>query len=296
MFAYFFFDDKIEDRKTPAAMLRSIIWQLLLQKEELFQHIELHFDRQNNSLASNKLFEDFWILWEILINILQDKRTGEIFILVDAVDECEQSTREDLFIQLRELFDDDLMQGVKFLVTYRPGISDIEYGLCDIGAHLVLEESNEVNVDLSRYIGVKTDDLARRKKYSDSLKKEVKNALGNQARGTSLWASLMLSELRYVPKHHVSNKLKDLPKGLDQTYAMILNRISEKEDAQFLWFTLLAAKRPLKRKEIVAAYALHRNGTLMEAQSPHDYRDICSSCSSIVYIAKKDNVEDTFFL
>lgn len=263
MLAYFFFDDKTEDRKTPAAMLRSIIWQLLLQKEELFQHIELYFDRQNNNLASNKPFEDFWILWEILINMLQDKRTGEIFILIDAVDECEQSTRENLLIRLRELFDEDLTQGVKFLVTYRPGVDDIEYELCDIGTHLVLEESNEVNIDLSRYIGVKTDDLARRRKYSDGLKNEVKNALGNQARGTFLWVSLMLSELRYVPNHHVSNKLKDLPKGLDQTYAMILNRISETEDAQFLLFTLLAAKRSLKRKEIVAAYVLHKYGTLM---------------------------------
>lgn len=263
MLAYFFFNDKTEDWKTPVAMLQSIIWQLLLQKEELFQHIELYFDRQNNNLASNKPFEDFWILWEILINMLQDKRTGEIFILIDAVDKCEQSTRENLLIRLRVLFDEDLMQGVKFLVTYRPGVDDIEYKLCDIGTHLVLEESNEVNIDLSRYIGVKTDDLARRRKYSDGLKNEVKNALGNQARGTFLWVSLMLSELRYIPNHHVSNKLKDLPKGLDQTYAMILNRISETEDAQFLLFTLLAAKRFLKRKEIVAAYVLHKYGTLM---------------------------------
>lgn len=102
------------------------------------------------------------------------------------------------------------------LVTYRPGVDDIEYELCDIGTHCVLKESNEVNVDLSRYISVKKDDLARRRKCSDGLKNEVKITLGNQARGTFLWVSLMLSELRYVPNHQVSNKLKDLPKGLDQ--------------------------------------------------------------------------------
>lgn len=177
------------------------------------------------------------------------------------------------------------------------------YGVPAFGAfgsisrtQLILEELNEVNVDLSRYITAKTDDLARRKKkYTDGLKNEVKSALGNQAGGTFLWVSLMLSELKYVPNHHVLNKLKDLPKGLDQIYTMILNRINGTEDAQFLSFTLLAAKRPLKRKEIVAAYVLHKHGTLMEAQIPHDYRDICSSCSPIVHIAKRDNAEGTVF-
>ena len=38
-FAYFFFDDKDNRRNEPKAMLRSLIWQLLLQKNELFDCI-----------------------------------------------------------------------------------------------------------------------------------------------------------------------------------------------------------------------------------------------------------------
>lgn len=47
LFAYFFFDNKDEDRNTPLVMLRSVIRQLLLQKQELFPHIQAEFNEKN---------------------------------------------------------------------------------------------------------------------------------------------------------------------------------------------------------------------------------------------------------
>jgi len=62
-FAYFFCDDKDQDRKTPTAILRSLIWQLLLQRNELFQHIQSDFKKHKDSRLFEDLFENFSALW-----------------------------------------------------------------------------------------------------------------------------------------------------------------------------------------------------------------------------------------
>lgn len=296
--AYFFFDDKIQDQRTAVAMLRSLIWQLLLQEKELFKHIEPDFDRQANGLFSGNIFEDMAALWRMLINMLQDERAGETFVVIDALDECEQSTRKDLLTRLKKLFRGQPALKAKFFVTHRPGIRDIESPLRGIGTHLNMEDSGEVEADLSSYIEEKVDELAWEEDYSKSLKEDVKNAFRNQADGTFLWVSLMLCELKEVDQDDVRAKLKDLPKGLDETYARILNKnIAEekREKARFLLLSMVAAKRPLKRKEIAAAFALHKDGAVLESETLREYINICSSCSSLIYIARRENVEESIF-
>ena len=44
-FAYFLCDDKSQDRRTATAILRSFIWQLLLQRNGLFRHIKPDFEK-----------------------------------------------------------------------------------------------------------------------------------------------------------------------------------------------------------------------------------------------------------
>jgi hypothetical protein len=58
-FVYFFYDDKNQDRRTPTAMLRSLIWQLLLQRGELFRHIQPDFEKHEGTCVFEDLFENF---------------------------------------------------------------------------------------------------------------------------------------------------------------------------------------------------------------------------------------------
>jgi Cdc6-like AAA superfamily ATPase len=121
IFAYFFCDYKDKDRNTPTAILRSVIQQLLLQRSTLFEHIQSEFERQGSDL-----FLNFHALWRILESILRDRCAGEIFILIDALDECESSMRSDLLRSIEELFDPRQTGRngrFKFLITYRPNIT-----------------------------------------------------------------------------------------------------------------------------------------------------------------------------
>ena len=83
-FAYFFCDDKDQNRKTPTAILRSSIWQLLLQRPELFQYMQPDFEKHMDDRVFEDLFNDFSALWRIFHCMLRDTSEGEVFILIDA--------------------------------------------------------------------------------------------------------------------------------------------------------------------------------------------------------------------
>ena len=287
-FAYFFCDYKDKDRNTPTAILRSVIWQLLRQRYTLFEHIQSYYKEQKSGL-----FLNFHALWRILKSMLRDYRAGEIFVLVDAVDECEPSMRNDLLRSIEELFGSwqtGRTGRFKFLITYRPNISDIEDALKGVGTSLDVD-SAEIDSDLSQYIDVKVDDLAAKKGYDSDLKNEVRDALRREARGTFLWASLMLANLKEIPQYEVKKKLKTLPNGLDDTYARILAQIPEgrREDARFLLLCMVAAQRPLTRKEIATAFGTWKNNLIPPCQDLDKYADICSACGSIIYLDKVDD-------
>ncbi|KAH6980503.1 hypothetical protein EDB80DRAFT_258923 [Ilyonectria destructans] len=296
-FAYFLCDDKNQERRTPTAMLRSLIWQLLLQRNELFQHMRSDFEKHKDIRLFESLFENFSALWRIFQDMLRDDHVGEVFILIDALDECDRSTRKALLRCIRELFQASPKSAgnFKFLVTCRPEISDIKYELDRIGVSLRMD-SSEVNADLSDYINLRVEDLAQRNKYSQSLEAKVKEALKSQAGGTFLWVSLMINELESTPAYDVEGKLKDLPKGLDETYTRILDGNIPKErqaDARFLLLSMVAARRPLTKKELAASFAFWNTRSVVGDQDLHDYMDICSSCSSIIYLDVASNDSET---
>ncbi|KAH7000576.1 hypothetical protein EDB80DRAFT_618126, partial [Ilyonectria destructans] len=296
LFAYFLCDDKDEKRKTPTAMLRSLLWQLLLQKNELFRHIQSDFEKHKNSRVFESLFENFSALWRIFQDMLRDEHAVEVFILIDALDECDSSTRNALLYGIRELFQasPNPTEKFKILITCRPEIDDIKYELDGTGVSLRMD-SSEVNTDLSSYIEVRVEDLAKRKKYAEHVKASIKEALESQAGGTFLWVSLMLKELEKALDFEVPRKLKHLPKGLNETYTRILDDNIPKErreDARFLLLTMVAARRPLKKKEIAASFAFWKGGSLMRSQDHNGYMGIVSSCSSIISLDDDSN-DDT---
>ena len=294
--AYFFCDDKNKDRSEPTAILRSLIWQLLLQRDRLFQHIQTDFD-----LHGRTLWKDFSALWRIFEAMVTDKHAGSVFVLIDALDECESTRRKGLLQGLGKLFNPSTTARAsryKFLLTCRPEIMDIEDELSRVGNSLKMD-SADINNDLSEYIDVKVDGLADRRSYTEGEKEMVRTALKRGVGGTFLWVSLMVDDLEGVLRHDVEETLKSLPHGLDATYTKILNRIphNNRNTARFVLRCMVAARRPLRKIEIQTAFATSKVGFVLPRQSLAVYDDICSACSSILYISdvsNDDNATITF--
>ncbi|KAM3549052.1 hypothetical protein MY1884_008914, partial [Beauveria asiatica] len=296
VFAYFFCDDKDQHRKTPTAILRSLIWQLLLQRNGLFRHVQPDFEKHTDERVFEDLFSDFSALWRMFQDMLK-KCAGEVFILIDALDECESSTRQALFVSIKKLFQSSPAEGsgkVKLLITCRP---DIEGQLQNSGTSLRVDSAN-INNDLTEYIDTKVNEMRDigGHEYPLHLKETVRTALRSRAEGTFLWVSLMLAELGGVLMRHVEEKLKDLPQELDGIYVKILNRIpcKDRKTAKFILQCMVAARRPLKKAEIQTALATWETGSIRRGEDLAIYGDILSTCSSILHVSSGDDATLNF--
>ncbi|KAK2599135.1 hypothetical protein QQS21_005396 [Conoideocrella luteorostrata] len=315
VFLFFFCDDKDQNRKTPTAILRSFIWQLLLQRNELFQHMQPDFKRHTNDRVFQDLFDNYSALWRIFQNMIRDKCAGQVFILIDALDECERSTRQILLRSIKNLYQPPLTppsptppsptqpsptattEKLKFLITCRPDIDDIEDELRSLDSALRID-SADINNDLSEYINTRVTELARTKSYTPQTKSKVIKALKRKAGGTFLWVSLMVAELSRpgIRMLHVEAKLQNLPYGLEDTYSAILDQvpIDNREIACFILRCMVAARRPLSKLEIHAAYATWKTGSVQCGEDLAVYADILSVCSSILYVGSGDNATLNF--
>ncbi|KAM3496935.1 hypothetical protein MY10362_009696 [Beauveria mimosiformis] len=290
IFAYFFWDIKADARKTPTSILRSLIWQILVQKNELFPVMQAEYEQHLRKRVYEGLFNDFSALWAIFRSLLQHPAMGGAFILIDALDECEKSTRGELLVSIRSLFESlpkDALGKVKFLVTCRNDIGDIEYELNGLGTHLRLD-SAAINDDLNTYISAKVDELEQRNSYDAQIKTAVSDALKTNVGGTFLWVSIMVAELKRpkVRNADVLEILKKLPQTLDDTYASILRQIEDhQEEAGFILRCLVAARRPLTPTEMTTALTVWKTGTSRDLSI---YNDMVSICSSMVCLSSDD--------
>ena len=96
-FVYFFCDNKDENRKSATSILRSFLSQLLRQTR-LFQYVEDDF-KQGNGFLPN-----FEALWRIVTRILRDPGSDDVFLLIDALDECDERSRKIFLGALKGLF------------------------------------------------------------------------------------------------------------------------------------------------------------------------------------------------
>ena len=293
--AYYFCDDKDERRKTSMAILRGLLLQLLRQRPILFKHIQPDFD-----VSRDSLFTDFHALWRIFLSIVKDHEAGEIYCLIDALDECEEKSRRLFLTNLRKLFHSAQQNEktfVKFIVTSRRN-SDIEESLAAVSSAIrnLQIDSGRVNADLSKYIDVKVNELWTQKKYPRDQKQVVKDVLTGKAEGTFLYVSLVLDDLRKAKIFsQVNQKLRKLPSNLDEVYDRILRQIDPDcvEVAGFVLRWVAIARRPLTVEELAMARALGPEEWKENTIPPKDFLDSLKDgfkcCEPLVYVDPDNN-------
>ena len=117
---YVFCDKKIGTQRDDRAIIRSLIHQLLMRRRSLIKYLKAAYD-----VAGPQFDQSFHGLWKIFIAIARDKRIGPLNVLIDAIDECEQITREQFLRDIANLIKNSQLSGlrtpnIKFLITSRP--------------------------------------------------------------------------------------------------------------------------------------------------------------------------------
>ena len=292
--AYYFCDDKDEKRKSATAILRGLLLQLLRQRPMLFKHIQPEF-----AVSRDNLFTNFHGLWRIFDGILKDPEAGEVFCLIDALDECEKESRQSFLTNLTELFTplQTKKKIFKFIITSRPE-NDIEESLTTASPSIrnIRVDTGKVNDDLSKFINIRVDELSRKKGYQPNQKDIIKRTLTDKAGGSFLYVSIVLHELQKAKIFsQVIQNLQKLPSDLNDVYDRILGQIDaeHQETAKSVLCWVAVARRPLTVEELAMARALGAEECEENIMPPEDLldelKDGFKCCEPLVYIDTNNN-------
>ncbi|KAI5780334.1 hypothetical protein DFH27DRAFT_657060 [Peziza echinospora] len=126
---------------------------------------------------------------------------------------------------------------------------------------------------------------------------EIAATLQAKSQGMFLWLKLQIDELcRQKNDHEIRLALKHLPRGLDETYARILERIDSKRDSKlairiFQW--MATAWRPLTCSELIEAVSFDPGDTswsqAIKEKSPATEPKMLESCENLVNVRRNTN-------
>ena len=294
---YFFFKDDSEENKSATHAMCAILHQLFSQKGQLVRHALPAFRLNGKKLA--QLFDE---LWDILVSAAGDPEAGTTFCVLDALDECSESTRTILIRKLAKHYSERKSASrLQFLVTSRPNtpIGDQFWQHNIDPASIQLMGENEAEVEaISVEIGLVIEEkvkqfnnLRRRKGVDDDTHVEILDHLNSIENRTYLWVSLIFPELERnagLSKKRLLAVIHTIPSTVDEAYEKILAHSNDYDQARKLLHIVVAAKRPLTLAEMNLALAIgpdHRRTAEIDLE-PDKYfqvtvRELCGLFVSI---------------
>jgi hypothetical protein len=114
--AYFFCQNADSQLNTVAGILKGLILRLMSQQEDLKDSLQRRWDCKNQQFIEDM---NVWqTLWDVLLEMLDRCRSRKVYIVIDALDECEDKDMADFLGRVirRGLY----QPRVKWLLTSRP--------------------------------------------------------------------------------------------------------------------------------------------------------------------------------
>lgn len=198
---YFFCQAGDPQLHTADAVLRTLIYGLLEQQPSLQQQVYDWNDIRRNQLQHTL---DLNSLGSLLVELLEDTRLRDTFIIVDALNECSEAPT--MLSELRRASSNH----TKVLVSARDNLS-IDHR----SERYISLEPNTTGLDL--YIDTQVEKLSQAKEYSPDLYQSVRNGLRTPT-ATFLWVALVCQHLQRLPTHGTRAFLETCPRLLSELY------------------------------------------------------------------------------
>jgi hypothetical protein len=284
LLSYFFCQATDSRINSATAVLRGLLYMLVVQQPSLVSHI-----RKKHDHAGKSLFEDAnaWVtLADIFVDVLRDPSLRTTYLIIDALDECSTDLPKLLDFVAKQ---SSVSSRVKWIVSSR-NWPDIEAQLDRAGhrVRLSLElNARSVAAAVNIFIRRKVDRLAHEKQYTEELRHAVLQHLTLNANDTFLWVALVCQDLKGTANRHVLRKLASFPPGLDSLYERMMQQMSESDDAEICRCVLALAAvlyRPITIPELVALVEQLKDVS-------DDVREIVTLCGSFLTLR-----DDTVYL
>ncbi|KAH7143467.1 WD40-repeat-containing domain protein [Dactylonectria macrodidyma] len=231
------------------SVVRGLIWLLCKKKPELISCVRAKYD-----IEGEKIFDGFCALEslkEILTNMIEHKTMQNAVLIVDALDECAEDDRRDLISLILKL---SSMSPANWIVSSRNWPAIEEQFLLTSNVRIVLELNKDaISEAVKMYIQKKVDELGFKKRYDVATKQAVFETLLVKSENTFLWVGLACRELSEVSLRHTMAKLSSVPRGMNQMYERMLEKIWHSDDRDIcrdLLATACIAYRPVTMDEL----------------------------------------------
>ena len=283
--SYFFCQNAFQELNNTVAIIRGLIYLLAAHHPPLTCHL-----RKKLNEAGDRLFEGFnalYGLWNTLLDIVNDPSFPRVYLLIDALDECDNKSLEN-FLSLLSQERSASSRKIKWVVTSRN--ERVIYEILHLGHNTSLElNSSHVSQAVKSFINFKVNDLAARKGYKDELQISVRQYLNEHADGTFLWVALVCKELEKVEAWKTQTVLKRFPGGLEPLYQRMMEQIKDDRDTENvelrkkLLFTVTLAYRPLHLDEIGFISDLPAD----VSNDTQALQDLAASCGSFLTVREQ---------
>jgi hypothetical protein len=290
LLSYFFCQGTDSKLNNATAVLRGLIYLLLVQEKSLISHL---CEKYNS--AGRQLFEDtnaFFALLTIFTDMLHDPRLTRVYLIVDALDECDAGLSHLLDLIVRNASASSSC--VKWLVSSRNRY-DIEERLRLDSSRMKLSlelNSNQVSNAVNAYINHKVLQLTKLKNYDSKLQNDVTSYVHANADGTFLWVALVCKQLEHTNRRKTLSVLKSFPTGLQPFYQRMMKQmctLNDSEDVEFcrrILASVTLVYRPIQLEELISTASLPEELS-DDLQSLEELVELCGSFliirESIIY-------------
>jgi len=236
-------------------MLRSILYNVLEQDESTFFHFQTKF---RDIQRCNLLEWPYNLLKKVLSSFAKNPSTKPLYLILDAMDESEEDDRRTIIDLLCDLCSKANPCNIKAFLASRPLVGFKDH----IGEHQVIRIQDENRDDICRFADnfLKRDLGLNEKTLSDAT-----NYIAQNAQGVFIWVALIKKELlpyaTGCTNIEVFNRLKSLPRELEELYSLIFQRLEngrplDIQDGIRLFRFILFALRPITVEELCDAIAI----------------------------------------
>ncbi|CAD6581928.1 MAG: hypothetical protein ASARMPRED_000737 [Alectoria sarmentosa] len=260
-----------KDLANATAILHGLVWDIVSQRHDLIHHALRHY---NSSRAWTYLN-----LWRVFQGILNDPHTSSVYVIIDALDECDRKDRVNLLRDLGKYLENKSNTAancrINFVLSSRPAIIGILPGLKAKPSYLELDQDPDLiqhmATDIRRFV---LDDLLSDNQFSSrhdpdgSVRLEaLADKIATKSDGSFLWASLILKDLHAISFiGEVEDFISKCPPDLYGVYWESLAKVGHNRRKVVVksLHIMLAARRPLTVAEFKFALAVESEHQTLE--------------------------------
>ncbi|KAL7903729.1 Pfs, NACHT and WD domain protein [Trichoderma velutinum] len=252
--SYFFCQGTDSRMNNETAILRGLIYLLIVQQPSLLRDVEKEYNRAGDRLLVDaNVWED---LSKIFDRIISHLKSENVILIIDALDECAIDLSKSKLLDL--IVQSSTLSCIKWVISSR-NIPSIQQKLMPHILQRTLSlESQENAGAISRAVDAYIErSVSRLRSVQDdnNLQRELQEAIRQKASGNFLWASIVIRELGEVDPWEVMGAVEDIPTDLTAVYKQMIGMVKKlkrrnPEYCQKILSTVFTAYRPLSLKEL----------------------------------------------